>query len=84
MNDPPKKNRWPVPTRYIRGEGLEPKGARELVIEYFAMYPRNPILVGPICVCLGVRYGLNETERLLEEMTGEGILARVPGGYLAR
>src|SRR5271170_5061284 len=65
-----------TPRHFYQGKGLEPEEARKIVIELFKKRPDKPILVGPVCLEIGQNYGLNETEALLEEMVGEGILRR--------
>jgi hypothetical protein len=65
--------------RLFQGKGLEPLEARKVILSMFAkhgQYGEKPLLVGPISMEIGLNYGLNETEALLEEMVREGLLRR--------
>ncbi len=57
-----------------QGKGLEPDEARKIVLAMFERDPAKSLLVGPISMEIGGNYGLTETERLLDQMVGEGVL----------
>ena len=57
-----------------QGKGLEPEEARKIALAMFERDPAKPLLVGPVSMEIGSNYGLNETEKLLDEMVSEGIL----------
>jgi hypothetical protein len=53
----------------------EPAEAKEIVLELFGRDPdRKPLLIGPISMEIGGNYGLNETEKLLDQLVMEGVL----------
>ena len=60
---------------YLHGEMIDREAARKLALDYFARHDRV-VLVGQVSLHIANGYGLNKTERLLEEMVREGIIQR--------
>lgn len=60
---------------YLHGEMIDHEAARKLALDYFARNDRV-VLVGQVSLHIAHGYGLNKTERLLEEMVREGIIQR--------
>jgi hypothetical protein len=55
---------------------IDREAARKLALDYFARHENRVILVGQVSLHIANGYGLNKTERLLEEMVREGIIQR--------
>lgn len=58
----------------VQGKGWEPGEARKLALEFFERNRGKPVLIGPVSMEIGLNYGLNETEALLDQLVVDGIL----------
>lgn len=63
-----------TPRSLVHGRGWEPDEARKIALEMFERNKGKPLLVGPVSMEIGLNYGLNETERLLDELVVEGVI----------
>jgi hypothetical protein len=67
MKTPPHRSLY-------QGRGWEPDEARKIALEYFEKHKGKPLLIGPVSLEIGHNYGLNETEKLLDQLVSEGVL----------
>lgn len=58
----------------VHGKGWEPEEARRIALEMFERNRGKPLLIGPVSMEIGLNYGLNETEALLDQLVAEGVL----------
>jgi hypothetical protein len=64
----------PNDRHFYQGKGVAPEEARKIALALFERDRGKPLLIGPVCVEIGQNYGLNETEKLLDEMVLQGLL----------